>query len=56
MQKNIYDVTMINEEDSSALEIEGSFNFETFNLDESDVLKLHKKTHKLENAFANFSE
>lgn len=54
MEKNIYDVTMINEEESEALSIEGSFEFSSVNVKKENVLKLHSKTEKLEGAFIHF--
>jgi len=54
MEKNIYDVTMINEEESSPLLIEGDFNFSTFTASHEDVLKLHATTERFEGGFIHF--
>ncbi len=54
MEKNIYDVTMINEEESGELAFEGSFNFNDVRLAHAEILKLHGTTKKLENAFVHF--
>ena len=54
MQKNIYDVTMINEEESSPLVIEGDFNFSTFTSSYEDLLKLHATTERFEGGFIHF--
>ena len=54
MEKNIYDVTMINEEQSSPLNIDGDFNFtpSTFSLEE--IYKLHSVTKKFDDGFIHF--
>ncbi|WP_297443712.1 tRNA (guanosine(46)-N7)-methyltransferase TrmB [Sulfurimonas sp.] len=54
MQKNIYDVTMINEEESEALNIEGDFSFAGKILAQDELLKLHKQTVRFENGFIHF--
>ena len=54
MQKNIYDVTMINEEESLPLVIEGDFNFSTFTSSYEDLLKLHATTERFEGGFIHF--
>jgi tRNA (guanine-N7-)-methyltransferase len=54
MEKNIYDVTMINEEESGELAFEGSFSFDDVRLAHAEILKLHGTTKKLENAFVHF--
>ena len=54
MEKNIYDVTMINEIDSEALIIEGSFEFSKFKKDYSDILNLHSSTTKFDGGFIHF--
>ncbi len=54
MEKNIYDVTMINEEQSDILELEGSFEFSKFILDNDKLLALHGTTHKFESGFIHF--
>ena len=54
MQKNIYDVTMINEEESLALNIEGDFSFSSPKLPFSKILKLHGTTQKFDGGFIHF--
>ena len=54
MQKNIYDVTMINEEKSLELNIEGDFSFSTPKLPSSKILKLHGTTEKFDGGFIHF--
>ena len=54
MEKNIYDVTMINEEESSKLVIEGDFNFSKFITSHDDILKLHATTQRFEGGFIHF--
>ena len=53
-EKNIYDVTMINEEESSPLVIEGDFNFRKFSTPFEDALKLHATTERFEGGFIHF--
>jgi len=53
-EKNIYDVTMINEEESTPLVIEGDFNFSKLALSYEDVLALHGKTQKFDGGFIHF--
>jgi tRNA (guanine-N7-)-methyltransferase len=54
MEKNIYDVTMINEEESEALNIEGSFEFTSGKASFEQLLKLHKTTERFEGGFIHF--
>jgi len=54
MQKNIYDVTMINEEESSPLVIEGDFRFSTFTSSRESVFKLHATTQRFDGGFIHF--
>ncbi len=54
MEKNIYDVTMINEEESSPLVIEGDFKFSTFCTPHDEVLKLHSTTERFDGGFIHF--
>lgn len=54
MEKNIYDITMINEEDSDALHVEGDFNFSFIKSSNEKLLKLHKQTQKFEGGFIHF--
>ena len=54
MEKNIYDITMINEEHSQELCIEGDFEFSKGKISFSELLKLHKTTHRFEGGFIHF--
>lgn len=54
MEKNIYDVTMINEEESPELLIEGDFNFSKFTNSHDDILNLHSTTQKFDGGFIHF--
>ncbi len=54
MEKNIYDVTMINEEESESLNIEGSFEFSKEKATFETLLKLHKTTERFEDGFIHF--
>jgi len=54
MEKNIYDVTMINEEESETLSIEGSFEFSKDKAPFETLLKLHKTTERFEDGFIHF--
>ncbi|MEA1982018.1 MAG: tRNA (guanosine(46)-N7)-methyltransferase TrmB [Campylobacterota bacterium] len=54
MEKNIYDVTMINEEDSEVLSIEGNFEFSKSKPSFDKLLKLHKTTERFDDGFIHF--
>ncbi len=54
MQKNIYDVTMINDEKSPELVLEGSFEFSDVTLSQDEILKLHGVTKKFDGGFIHF--
>ncbi len=54
MEKNIYDVTMINEEDSEVLNIEGDFEFSKSEKSFDELLKLDKTTERFEGGFIHF--
>ena len=54
MQKNIYDVTMINDEKSEELVIEGDFSFLKPTLSLDEILKLHGVTKKFDAGFIHF--
>jgi len=54
MEKNIYDVTMINEEESDTLCIEGEFEFEEIDASFEKLLTLHKTTTRFEGGFIHF--
>ena len=53
MEKNIYDITLINEEISPEIKIEGSFEFKS-GLDEERLTKLNATTQKVEGGFVHF--
>ena len=53
-EKNIYDVTMINELFSDDLEIEGDFFFSEFKSSYEELLNLSGSTKKYENVFIHF--
>jgi len=54
MEKNIYDLTMINDEESAELELEGSFDLLEVGLSSEEILKLHKKIEKFDGGFIHF--
>lgn len=54
MEKNIYDLTMINEEDSPELKIEGGFVFAPVKLSYKELLNLDDDTIKFDNGFIHF--
>ncbi|WP_457746100.1 tRNA (guanosine(46)-N7)-methyltransferase TrmB [Sulfurimonas sp.] len=54
MQKNIYDLTMINDEESLSLKIEGTFDFSQVNLSFSEIIALHDKTIRFDGGFIHF--
>ena len=54
MQKNIYDLTMINDELSEPLKIEGSFAFERFGLTQEQIKELHGKKFIEDEYFVHF--
>ncbi|MDA7817357.1 tRNA (guanosine(46)-N7)-methyltransferase TrmB [Sulfurimonas sp.] len=54
MEKNIYDITMINEEESEELTLEGDFNFSDVKLSNEELKKLHKQTNKFDGGFIHF--
>jgi tRNA (guanine-N7-)-methyltransferase len=51
MQKNIYDLTMINDENSSELELNGDFIFNVKNIDLKKVLELNSQTKRFNDSF-----
>ena len=51
MEKNIYDLTMINEEESAALTIEGDFSFEDSKLTFEDIAAFNDKTFRFDGGF-----
>ncbi|HIP14121.1 MAG TPA: tRNA (guanosine(46)-N7)-methyltransferase TrmB [Sulfurimonas autotrophica] len=54
MQKNIYDITMINDEFSDELKIEGNFDFLKSSLKFEEILALHGKTFRFKEGFIHF--
>ena len=54
MEKNIYDVTMINEESSDEICLEGSFEFSKVGLSSSELIELHGVTKKFDGGFIHF--
>jgi tRNA (guanine-N7-)-methyltransferase len=54
MEKNIYDVTMINEEESAGLDVEGDFNFSEIKLSHDEIIKLHGTTKFFDGGFIHF--
>jgi len=54
MQKNIYDITMINDEFSDELKIEGDFDFLKPSLNFEEILALHGKTFRFKEGFIHF--
>ena len=54
MQKNIYDLTMINDELSDPLKIEGEFDFDGFGLDSDAAKALHGKKIIEDGYFVHF--
>ncbi len=54
MEKNIYDLTMINDEESLALNMEGDFSFIKLNHFNDELLKLYKKIIRFNGGFINF--
>ncbi len=54
MEKNIYDVMMINEEISPVLSLEGSFEFSEALLEYDKIRALHDTTHRYESGFIHF--
>jgi len=54
MQKNIYDVTMINEEHSDELILDGDFRFDEIDMAKLDFISLHGKTQKFDGGFLHF--
>lgn len=54
MQKNIYDVIMVNEEDSAPLSIEGDFTFTSIVYNEEKFLDFHGTTKRFDGGFIHF--
>ena len=53
MEKNIYDLTMINEELSAELSYEDDFVFKDVNLPYDEIIKLHKVMKRFDDGFIN---
>jgi tRNA (guanine-N7-)-methyltransferase len=54
MEKNIYDVTMINEEESDKLSIDGNFDFCKVALTDEKLIELHSQTNRFDGGFIHF--
>lgn len=54
MEKNIYDIVMINDEVSKELSIEGDFGFNEVKIAHGELLAMHGKTHRFEGGFIHF--
>jgi tRNA (guanine-N7-)-methyltransferase len=54
MEKNIYDITMINEEESEELFLDGDFIFRDLNLSQTKPASLHGETQKFDGGFIHF--
>jgi len=54
MEKNIYDITMINEEESDSLSLLGDFDFSEVLLGESKIIELHSQTKRFDGGFVHF--
>lgn len=53
MEKNIYDVAMINDETSPELSLDGDFSFSDVKLSSDAILKLYKETKRFDSGFIN---
>ncbi len=54
MEKNIYDVTMINEEVSDEVFLDGNFSFSIQDIKKEAILSLHNQTKKFDTGFIHF--
>ena len=54
MEKNIYDITMINEEESEELSLVGNFDFSPVTLEHSKIQELHPQTKRFDGGFIHF--
>lgn len=54
MEKNIYDLTMINDEESVELSLDGDFVFSKTDLMDEEILKLYKELIRFDGGFVNF--
>lgn len=54
MEKNIYDLTMINDEESPELSLDGDFSFLDVKRSIEELLKLYKEIKRFEGGFVNF--
>lgn len=56
MEKDIYDITMTNYEDSEPLALEANFDFDSIYLSTEQILSLYKQTHRFESTFIHFEK
>ncbi|MDK9692798.1 MAG: tRNA (guanosine(46)-N7)-methyltransferase TrmB [Sulfurimonas sp.] len=54
MEKNIYDLTMINDEESCELSLEGDFHFSKVRLKMQDIFTFCKTVQRVDGGFVNF--
>jgi len=54
MEKNIYDLTMINDEESCVLSLDGDFHFSKVRLKEQDIFSFCKTVQRVDGGFINF--
>ncbi|MBU1657539.1 tRNA (guanosine(46)-N7)-methyltransferase TrmB [bacterium] len=54
MEKNIYDVTMTNEEESAELQIQGDFSFKDVNIPHAKILELNGTTKTFDGGFIHY--
>lgn len=54
MEKNIYDLTMINDEFSADIELSGDFSFSDKQIDEEKIVSYTKKTIRFDGGFIHF--
>ncbi|MEK6658732.1 MAG: tRNA (guanosine(46)-N7)-methyltransferase TrmB [Campylobacterota bacterium] len=54
MEKNIYDLTMINDEESPELSLDGDFTFLEVKRSSEELLKLYKEIKRFDGGFVNF--
>jgi tRNA (guanine-N7-)-methyltransferase len=54
MEKNIYDITMINVEKSEELSLDGDFSFSDIKLSQSELAGLNSQTKKIDDGFIHF--
>lgn len=54
LEKNIYDVTMICDEESPPIDLNGDFSFDSSNTDFERIINLNGKTERFEEGFIHF--